>query len=230
MSKDTLEELILDHEIIGFFEEAITLKSGRKSHFYVNWRKATNDAWLLDKTTDHLISFLNSAPFDWDCIYGVPEGATKLAILTAFKWAIRQENFAPGNATIPMGRAKPKAHGQAKDKFFIGEPKGQTVVIEDTATTGLSLLNTLTHLTELGIDVSAVVTLTDRMENRDDGQNVQQAVHSQFNNKIQYHTLTRATELLPLAAKNHPPSTKVLEALSKEFEQYGSQQIKWIKP
>ena len=227
MTQIPLDDFILENKIIGFFDDPITLKSGRQSHFYVNWRKATNDAYLLDQTTDYLIDFLRTAPFSWNSLYGVPEGATKLAVIASFKWAKAALDFSKDNYIIPMGRAKPKPHGQPADKFFIGQPKGKTVVIEDTATTGLSLLKTLDELLEQGIDVVAAITLTDRMEKRDDGQSVAEEVASRYQGKIQYHTLSQATNLLPKAAQLTPPSPKAQAALTKEFEQYGSRKLDW---
>ena len=35
-----------------------------------------------------------------------------------------------------MGRAKPKQHGSPEDKYFVGEPNGKIVVLEDVTTTG----------------------------------------------------------------------------------------------
>ena len=84
-NEDMFNEFILDNRIIGFFEKPITLKSGRKSHFYVNWRDATNDAFLLDKLTDFIVQFIQKNCIECDTLYGVPEGATKTAVLAGMK-------------------------------------------------------------------------------------------------------------------------------------------------
>jgi orotate phosphoribosyltransferase len=39
-----------------------------------------------------------------------------------------------------MGRAKPKDHGDPKDRYFVGEPGGKVVILEDVTTTGKSLI------------------------------------------------------------------------------------------
>ena len=52
------DEFVLKNQILGFFEAPVSLKSGRKSCFYVNWRKATNDAYLLKETCQYILSFL----------------------------------------------------------------------------------------------------------------------------------------------------------------------------
>ena len=47
-----------------------------------------------------------------------------------------------------MGRGKQKEHGDPKDKFFVGIPNGDTIILEDTTTTGSSLINTIIQLKE----------------------------------------------------------------------------------
>jgi orotate phosphoribosyltransferase len=99
-----------------------------------------------------------------DTFYGVPEGATKLGIITQYKYAKQSPSFSKGSHVLAMGRAKPKDHGAPKDKFFVGAPTGKVVVIEDVTTTGGSLITTLDGLKEAGINVVGVISLTNRME------------------------------------------------------------------
>ena len=37
-NQETFDNFILKSDIIGFFKDPITTKSGRLSHWYVNWR------------------------------------------------------------------------------------------------------------------------------------------------------------------------------------------------
>ena len=225
MDQNQFNEYIIKHDIIGFFDSAIKLKSGRSSHFYVNWRKATNDAFLLDQLTDFIVSFLEASQVTFDSIYGVPEGASKIGVVTALKWAKKQQDFEIGKYTIPMGRAKPKEHGKPEDKFFIGHPQGKTLVIEDTITTGLSLIDTLDKLTSSGIDVVAAVGLTDRMEKRDDGSSVKEAIEKKFSGKIQYLTMSKATQLLGTAAKKANIQKSILDHVEREFSEVGVEPV-----
>ena len=151
-------EFVIANGIVGFHNTPLTLKSGRKSHFYVNWRRATNDAYLLDTLTDHIVDYIASWGVPCATIYGVPEGATKTAVIAGLKWAKRDPNIAVGSHRLAMGRAKPKAHGNPEDRDFIGMPAGPTVVIEDTATTGGSLITTLEQLKSLGVTVAGELT------------------------------------------------------------------------
>jgi len=162
-----------------------------------------------------------------DCFYGVPEGATKLAIITQYKWAKSRPSFGPGSHVVPMGRAKPKDHGVPKDKFFVGAPRGLTIVLEDVTTTGGSLLGSIDGLVESDIPVAAAFGLTNRMEKRDDGQSVAQAIAAKASNRgpIRYLHLSNAIELLPLAVQRFSPPAAVIEAIVEEFKKYGEEPI-----
>ena len=227
MPAKDIQKFILDNDIIGFFDKPITLKSGRTSHFYVNWRTATIDAFLLDQITDYLCAYIKELDFPWDSLYGVPEGASKTAMITALKLAKASEGFQKGSHVVSMGRGKVKEHGSADNKYFIGMPKGRTLVLEDTTTTGLSLIACIKDLQKAGVEVTAAIGMTDRMEKRDDGLSVEEALHKECGEHIKYIAITKATDLLPLAAQKVKPKESVREALTKEFEAYGVANIDW---
>ena len=222
MPRPSFHDFIIEHDIIGFFREPVTLKSGRKSHFYINWRDATNDAWLLDQLTDYLCDFLRTLAVPCDTLYGVPEGATKSAVIAAMKMARASSDYRLGSHAIAMGRAVPKPHGAPKDRYFIGAPRGKTVVLEDTTTTGGSLIRCIDGLLEAGSEVVAAVGLTDRMEKREeDGLGVGEALQRLYGGKIAYHAMSRATELIPLALQKRPPDSAVIAGLMEEFRSFG---------
>lgn len=210
-------DFIINNDIIGFFQKPLTLKSGRLSHFYVNWRKSTNDAWMLDQLTDYLVDFIRDHNLACETLYGVPEGATKTAVIAALKLARQSAHFKQDSHVIAMGRAKPKAHGDPADRFFIGQPRGATFVLEDTVTTGLSLFQCLDQLFEAGIDVRGVICLTDRCERRDDGLTVAEYLQKKYGQAISYHPMSRAPELLRLAVRQRQPSPALVEALAAEL-------------
>jgi orotate phosphoribosyltransferase len=217
MTNSTFADFVLKNEVIGFFDTPITLKSGRQSHFYVNWRRASNDAFLLDTLTDYLVAFIEQEGLNCETLYGVPEGATKTAVIAAFKLAKRSKNYAQGSHIIAMGRAKPKPHGDPADRFFIGAPKAGTYVLEDTITTGLSLFQCLDQLIEAGIEVRGVISLTDRCEVRDDGLTAAEYLQKHYNGKISYHPLSLAPDLLAKAIKAQKPDVRIVKALVEEL-------------
>ena len=219
-------QFVVDQGVIGFFDQPIKLKSGRMSNWYVNWRTVAEDAYLLDRLTTFVIEFASQHQMEPTCFYGVAEGASKLGVLTQMKWAQKSPNYGPGSHVVAMGRGKAKEHGAAKDKFFLGVPQSPTVVLEDVTTTGGSLLNTLAQLAESEIEVVAALGLTNRMEVRDDGQSVLEAVKAKG---VNYYSMSNALELLPLAAKKANASKEICQAVEQEFAEFGVEPLKFAE-
>jgi orotate phosphoribosyltransferase len=222
-NQEEFNKFILDNDAIGFFKEPIKLKSGRLSNWYVNWRTIAEDVFLMDKLTDYVLDFIKQNSLNPDCLYGVPEGATKLGILTQFKLAKKSDKFDKGSHVLAMGRAKPKEHGSLKDKFFVGMPKGSTIILEDVTTTGMSLLSTIDSLKESGVNIIAAIGLTNRMELRDDGKSVKQAVEEKG---VKYISMSNALDLLPEVYKKNNPNVEITLNIEKEFDEYGVKKLK----
>lgn len=146
--------------VVKYFEDPIQLKSGQYSQYYVNWRSVSSSVSGIDALSRFVISYVSGLGIEVDSFLGVPEGASSLGIITQYKWAFLNPPI-EGQA-LPMGRAKPKEHGDPQDRFFVGAPKGKTVLIEDVTTTGGSLISFLEVLQASGIDVVAAVGLTNR--------------------------------------------------------------------
>ncbi|MFX1596715.1 MAG: hypothetical protein ACFFBK_11705, partial [Promethearchaeota archaeon] len=151
--------------------------------------------------------------------YGVPEGATKLGIITQYKWARKQKNYSPGNYSLPMGRGNQKEHGDPKDRFLLGIPSGTTVILEDTTTTGESLINEIKKLKKLDVNIIGAIGLTDRNELRDDGKSVEEII---WEEKIKYYSMSNAVDLLPYL--NITP--EIAKNINEYFKKYGAKPIK----
>jgi orotate phosphoribosyltransferase len=221
--QDEFNRFIQENNVYGFFDDAITLKSGRRSHFYANWRNVVEDVWLTDRLAEFVISFTESIELHVDTFYGVPEGATKLGVITQFKWAQRFANYAKGSHVLAMGRAKAKDHGAPKDRYFVGMPRGNVVVIEDVTTTGGSLLHTLEGLAESEVHVVGVISLTNRMEKRDDGLSVKEAVE---NMGFSFNSMSSSLDLLPIMYKILQPGEHIADAIEQEFREFGVRELK----
>lgn len=224
--KEEFNNFIIDNEVIGFFAEPITLKSGRKSNWYVNWRTVVEDVFLTDKLADFIINFIKNEGIKVDTFYGVPEGATKIGVITQYKFAKQNENFSKGNSVLAMGRAKPKEHGIPKDKYFVGIPNGKVVIIEDVTTTGGSLIETINNLKEAQIEISAVISLTNRMEKRDDGKSVKQFIEEMG---VKFYNMSSALELLPVIYEKTQPGIEIAKSIEQEFQEYGVEPINFNK-
>lgn len=220
-NKQKFLDFIIENQVVGFFENPIVLKTGRKSHWYVNWRNVTNDAYSLDKLSDFIVEYLKEHFMDCHCIYGVPEGATKTAIVTQMKWA-KIHGLKKDSHPVSMGRGKPKEHGDPKDRYFVGLPTGPTVVLEDTTTSGLSLIEAVDHLIESGVDVKMAVSLTYRSQKRDDDLTVPEYFEKKYRGYIPFLSMSNGLEILPMALEDHVQDLKVIQGIKEEFKKYGA--------
>src|SRR3989338_10443479 len=153
-------QFVLENDVVGFFSTPIILRSGRKSNWYVNWRRVADDVFLTDQLARMVMAFSVQHGLRPDTFYGVPAGATKLAVLTQYLWAKGDPTHGPGTHTLAIGREKPKEHGDPTDKFFVGMPRGRTVLTEDVTTTGGSLLREIEKCLEARVQVVAAIGLT----------------------------------------------------------------------
>ncbi|MHA2287199.1 MAG: orotate phosphoribosyltransferase [Promethearchaeota archaeon] len=212
-------DFIFENNVIGFFDELITLKSGRKSNWYINWRTVAEDVFLLDKVSEFLLLYVKHLKLKPDCFYGVPEGATKLGVITQYKWAFNDKEIKPGKYVLSMGRGKPKDHGALKDRYFLGVPKGNVILVEDTTTTGSSMLKAIDDLADNKVNIIAAIGLSNRNELRDDGDTVEKAIKKKG---IQYYAMSNAIDLIPLLN----PNPEISHHIIAYFKKYGERDIK----
>jgi orotate phosphoribosyltransferase len=212
----------------------MVLKSGRSSNWYVNWRKVSNDVFLIDQLIGFVLDFIRDRVASGDFVqpetlFGVPEGASKLGILAQYAWAKGSKNFGRGSHVLAMGRGSVKQHGAPEDRFFVGMPRGTTVVLEDVTTTGGSLLTTIDSLAEAGVPIAAAIGLTNRMERRNDGKPVSYAIAEKRSRgaAVRYFHMSNALELLPAAARRSHPGPEVIKAIEEEFREFGVQPLRF---
>ncbi|MHA1725623.1 MAG: orotate phosphoribosyltransferase [Promethearchaeota archaeon] len=215
-------KFIFDNNVLGFFETPLTLKSGRLSYWYINWRNISEDVFLLDKLTDFILDYVEAFHINPDTFYGVPEGATKLGIITQYKWAKRYKKLSKGDFVLSMGRVKPKEHGDPKDKYFLGKPRGKVVILEDTITTGKSLLSTIKNMKNMNINIHAIICLSNRNELRADGKNIVDIIKDL---NIKFHAMSNAIDILPRAIKKFQVKESIIQEIKNYFEKYGSMKL-----
>lgn len=221
--QSSFNNFVLENNVIGFFDKALLLKSGRESNWYVNWRTVAEDTFLLDQACDFVLEFTKTLELKVDTFYGVPEGATKLGILCQYKHAKASPEFQAGSHVLSMGRTKVKEHGDPKDKYFLGFPRKQVVILEDVTTTGGSLLKTIDDLQKANVNIACAIGLTNRLEVRDDGKSVKDAI---MEKGVKYFNMSSAKDLLPLAYQKLKPGEQIAKAIEQEFANYGEEQIK----
>lgn len=218
--REEFRDFALERDVVGFYEDPITLSSGRESHWYVNWRDVVSDAHGLERTTDFILDLTDDLDLEPDCFYGVPEGATKLGVLTQYRWAAAEEDYGPGSHVVPMGRGESKDHGEEGDREFVGAPEGDVVILEDVTTTGGSLLEEIRNLRRPGSEVVAAMVLTDRNERTDNGDTVREAVEGRG---VDYHALSEGRELLPAAYRQQRPGRMIGRAIEESLRAQGTE-------
>ncbi len=221
-TQDSFNKFVIDNQVVGFFDEPIKLSSGRISSWYVNWRRPASDVHQLDQLTDYLLAFCQHHQVNFDCFYGTPDGATKLAVIAQYKWAKQQPDYGKKTYLLPMGRKSPKEYGDPQDRFFIGAPTGKVVVLEDVTTTSGSLLKTIKTLQELKIDVVAAIALTSRNAVTEERLNVADVLNK---TGVRYLAMSNAIDLLPIIDGLTKISPKIRQSIIDEFDKYGERQI-----
>ena len=144
-------ETLLKDEIleIGSF----TLKNDMKTEYYINSRKLYSNVALMNMISDKIVSKLNmNSDIDYDHIVGVPYGTLPLVGLLSNKI----------DKPMLFMRKEKKGYGSKKiieGKYEIGD---SVILIEDTITSGSSIIETISKLENCGIFVSYVLVLFDR--------------------------------------------------------------------
>lgn len=134
------------------------LASGKTSDFYVDARQTTlhaEGAWLVGKLV------LERLHPSVQAVGGMTLGADPIACAAA---ALSGETERLVHAFLI--RKEPKGHGTASQVEGTGNlPRGTRVaVVEDTTTTGTSLLRAVRLAEEAGLDVVQCITVVDRQE------------------------------------------------------------------
>jgi orotate phosphoribosyltransferase len=152
--RERLAALVRD---LGVVHGRVTLSSGAEADYYVDLRRVT-----LDHRAAPLIGrLLRTLTADWDysAVGGLTLGADPVAdaVLHA---AAAEEGTAPVDAFVV--RKAVKEHGMQRlveGPEIAGRP---VLVVEDTSTTGSSVLTALRAVREAGATVVGVATVVDR--------------------------------------------------------------------
>src|SRR3989338_6196076 len=129
------------------------------------------------------------------------------------------------DSSLPMGRGKPKERGPLEEREFCGIPEGDVVVLEDTITTGGSVLKEIERIRKANADVIGVVVLTDRLELRDDGRSAREAVESLG---VYYGALSDAFQLIVPAYEVLKPRDELARKVEDYYDRYGIKPLRLL--
>ncbi|HZJ26198.1 MAG TPA: orotate phosphoribosyltransferase [Acidimicrobiia bacterium] len=136
-------------------EGDFTLSSGRRSRWYLDGRMVTFRGDCVEIVGGAIVEALADIGVtagDYDAVGGLAVGAVPVAV------AVTATTGHRGFAV----RKEAKGHGVGGRMAGPLEPGDRVLVVEDTATTGASLLDSLDAVTEFGCEVVAASLLLDR--------------------------------------------------------------------
>ncbi|WP_084075390.1 orotate phosphoribosyltransferase [Demequina sp. NBRC 110052] len=155
--REQLRDLILDLAVV---RGRVTLASGKEADYYVDLRRVTLHHRAAPLVGHVLLDALEEAgfgPADVDAVGGLTLGADPVA--TALMHAAASRGLDLDSFVV---RKESKAHGLQR-RIEGPDVAGRAVVaVEDTSTTGGSVLTAVEALREAGANVVAVAVIVDR--------------------------------------------------------------------
>jgi orotate phosphoribosyltransferase len=147
-----LYQKLIDNRII--IKGDFTLKSGKKSDYYIDIKKTISIPSLykniIDLLYEKIIKIDNLNKYS---IIGVPYAGIPFASTLAYKLEI----------PLLLLRKTQKTYGT--EKIIEGETKNKDIIlIEDVITTGKSILETINYLNKLEYNVKYVISIFQRKE------------------------------------------------------------------
>lgn len=153
------------------------LKSGQTSTIYCNLRKIISYPPLLQNIADAMWEKIKATKFDLIC--GVPYTALPIATAISLKH----------NLPMVMRRKEKKDYGTKQLIEGVYESGMRCLLIEDTVTTGMSILETAADLEAEGLIITDVVAVIDR----------EQGGREALAKKYRFHALHTLTEIINYA-------------------------------
>ncbi len=129
-----------------------TLKSGTKTTIYFDFRSIISNPNILIEFTNQILNYINDQDLIVDYVCGVPSGAIPLASFVSCR----------GKIPLLMVRDKVKKYGNHKSVEGDYKIGGNVLLIEDTVTTGSSLMECVNTLRKSGLVVKKCICLINR--------------------------------------------------------------------
>ena len=176
-----------------------TLSSGKSSSYYVDLRLVSSFPHPFRKMIKSLQDIISEEiGFDnFDCFASVPTGGLVIAS------ALAMETVKP----LIYVRTKPKEHGTTKSIEGKIEQGMKVLMIDDVATTGGSMINSIKILKEAGAVVTDAYVIMNRLEGAD------KMLESEG---VKIHQLTDIIEITKSLQESNLVGNEVLEKIKKQ--------------
>lgn len=133
----------------------VTLSSGREADYYVDMRRVTLDAEAAPVIGRVMLDL--TADWDYDAVGGLTLGADPVAVAM-----MHQAGAAGRELDAFVVRKAAKVHGLQKRIEGPDVAGRRVLAVEDTSTTGGSVLEAVAALREAGAEVVGVAVIVDR--------------------------------------------------------------------
>lgn len=150
--RERLATLVADRAVV---HGEVTLASGRVAPYYVDLRRVTLDGQVAPLIGEVMLDLL--ADLDFDAVGGLTLGADPVATAMLHTAAARGRRL---DAFVV--RKQGKAHGLQRRIEGPDVAGRRVLAVEDTSTTGGSVLTAVEALREAGAEVVAVAVIVDR--------------------------------------------------------------------
>ncbi|GFN39270.1 MAG: orotate phosphoribosyltransferase [Thaumarchaeota archaeon] len=176
-----------------------TLTSGKKSSYYIDLRIVPSFPHQFRKMIKSLQNLVSeNIGFDnFDCLASVPTSGLVIAS------ALALEIVKP----LIYVRNKPKEHGTGKAIEGKLRKDMRVVLVDDVATTGISLVNTIKTLREAGAIVTDACVIINRFEGSTDLLNKE---------NVKLHEITNVIEITNLLNKENLVDHQTIELVKKQ--------------
>ncbi len=149
------EELIEQIKALAVVRGKVTLASGKEADYYVDLRRVTLDgvaAPLVGAVMADLV-----ADWDFEAAGGLTLGADPVAVAM-----LHQAAHSGGRLDAFVVRKEAKAHGMQRQIEGTQVAGRRVLVVEDTSTTGGSVMTAVDAVREAGGEVVGVAVIVDR--------------------------------------------------------------------
>jgi orotate phosphoribosyltransferase len=151
-ARDSLNQLIRDKAVV---HGRVVLSSGREADYYVDLRRVTLDAEAAPLVGEVMLDLTDD--LDYDAVGGLTLGADPVA--TAMLHAARARGRRLDAFVV---RKSEKQHGLQRRIEGPDVAGRRVLAVEDTSTTGGSVLTAVEALREAGAEVVAVAVIVER--------------------------------------------------------------------
>jgi len=187
-----------------------TLKSGRKSPYFINTGEYKTGK-RIRTLGDFYAGLVENSGEKFDVLYGPAYKGIPLAVVTAEKL--------PGDMRFAFNRKEPKDHGDKGGIIGYVPQKGDKVaIIEDVTTAGTSIKETVALFRELGVEaeITALYVSVDRMEKGDGGIRATEQIERDYGIKV--YSIATASDIVGYLEEYEPvPDAKTYAAKMRDY-------------